>query len=86
MAILRGVDLYNLDVLSAQLEQAMKEHEDEDNPWDRISIACGYAHCEDPDTTVEDVFNRADANMYTNKNTMKKCDVVSANGQGSQAR
>ena len=41
-------------------------------PWERISAAFGYALFNpDTDTCVEDVFNRADKNMYERKKAMK---------------
>ena len=40
-------------------------------PWEKVSAAIGVAHCTAADKSAEEVFKRADADMYRNKLAMK---------------
>ena len=42
------------------------------NEWEKVSAACGYpVYSESIDKSFNDVFVRADAQMYANKKKMK---------------
>ena len=72
--ILMDHDLQHIEELKTALEEALRiSAESEDmEPWERISAAIGYAVFDaERDHEVEDVFRRADENMYTRKKEMK---------------
>ena len=74
-AILLFKDDYdNYDSLYAEFYRQLDEMEKDDSlePWEKISAAIGVAYY-DPsiDKSVEDMFKRADANMYARKKEMK---------------
>lgn len=73
VAVLQGEDLHNLeDRLHDFAVRTWQENEACKEPQDRVTVAVGYA-LYDPlvDTSVQDVFNRADAIMYQAKEAMK---------------
>ena len=73
VAILRGQDLLNVEELLhkfyGRMEEAVQEAR---KPEEKISIAAGMAvFKEGQDVDYQDVFKRADENMYKNKKAMK---------------
>lgn len=54
-----------------KLEMGRKTANESLKPWERISAAIGTATFESTDKTAEEVFKRADAQMYENKLAMK---------------
>ena len=66
--IVRDRDYANIDALVEQFNGKVMATEGE--PWEKISAAIGYAKYQ-RDDTVEDVFRRADRNMYDQKKEMK---------------
>ena len=66
--IVQGRDYADVEDLIAQFNTAVMSTEGE--PWEKISAAIGYA-AYDNDYSVEDVFRRADKNMYERKKAMK---------------
>ena len=74
VAILRGQDYEDREVLFEQLQQAfIASRQDETRPpWERYSAAGGMAEYTGAEgETAEDVFRRADKRMYANKQKMK---------------
>lgn len=77
VVLLRNTDYANssklIDVFNSKIEELRKDKELE--PYERISAAIGYSTY-DPelDNEVEDVFKKADLNMYIRKRDMKKND------------
>ena len=72
VVILENHDLAQLDVLKEAFEQELVRMQDNPEPWARISAAAGYALYEPgTDVDLEDVFKRADAQMYARKKAMK---------------
>ncbi|MBQ7564656.1 MAG: GGDEF domain-containing protein [Lachnospiraceae bacterium] len=72
--ILMEHDLQHIEELRTALEEALRISAESENlqPWERISAAIGYAVFDgERDHEVEDVFRRADENMYTRKKEMK---------------
>jgi diguanylate cyclase (GGDEF)-like protein len=70
VVILIKNDLVIIDSLVAKFKEKMSECEKNEalEPWKRVSAAIGYAVYEKGvDTTADDVFERADANMYADK-------------------
>lgn len=67
-------DYDNYDALSREFYRQTKQLQKDPSlePWDKISAAIGVAYF-DPgtDSNVEDMFKRADANMYQQKKSMK---------------
>ncbi|MCR5746742.1 MAG: GGDEF domain-containing protein [Lachnospiraceae bacterium] len=72
--ILKNSDYEKADLLVKEFKEKTNNNIDEDSsePWVHVSAAIGYA-LYDPkiDSTVEDVFKRADAEMYKCKEEMK---------------
>ena len=72
--VLRGSDLNNLEGLVKEFRETIdKTYNDTSmERWERVSAAIGYA-LYDPatDSSVENVFKRADAAMFKNKKEMK---------------
>ena len=66
--IVEGRDYENIEALVQQFNR--KVNSTKGKPWEKISAAIGYAKYED-DHTVENVFRRADKNMYERKKEMK---------------
>ena len=72
--ILQKKDLENADNLILDFEKTLNERSAkcDSNPWETPSAAIGSAYFnKDTDTTVEDVFRRADDAMYQRKKEMK---------------
>lgn len=72
LVILLDEDLYNHHDLLKQLKESMDLTKNASFPWKQISIACGigiatYAKA----TTIADTFNKADSDMYKNKQAIK---------------
>ena len=74
MVILKGQDFKHIDELIAEFNRQLKERQE--NPeldyWNKISAAIGYA-VYDPsiEKAYENVFKRADEEMYKAKKAMK---------------
>ena len=72
IAILTGKDLENYHELFDQLKESMDLTKNASFPWKQISIACGFGIADYAKaTTIEETFNKADKNMYTNKRAIK---------------
>ena len=74
VVILEGSDYENVQTLSAELKQKMQSMEEDTNlePWEKVSASVGFAfYDKDQDTSVLNVFRRADAEMYACKKNMK---------------
>lgn len=74
VVILKGHDLENIDELVTEFNWQLKQAHD--NPtleyWEKISAAIGYAiYNPEIDSAYENIFKRADAEMYKNKKAMK---------------
>ncbi|MCR5405000.1 MAG: GGDEF domain-containing protein, partial [Butyrivibrio sp.] len=68
----RDYDNANELIYKFNSEIEMISHDDNLEPWDRISAAIGVAYYDSKtDKTVDEVFKRADANMYKRKQEMK---------------
>jgi diguanylate cyclase (GGDEF)-like protein len=72
VVVLQNHDYEHLEELKALFEQEMEKLKGADKPWEGVSAAVGYALF-DPalDKGVEDVFERADHEMYEDKKRMK---------------
>ena len=74
VVILRGHDLKNIDSLIEEFNRQLKEIQENPNLeyWEKTSAAIGYAIF-DPnlDSAYDNVFKRADAEMYKAKKAMK---------------
>ena len=78
VVLLKNDDFNDREALLLQLKNALDTVSADEtlDPWERISAAIGYAEYNpETDTSVEDVFNRADKAMYENKNAMKEMPV-----------
>jgi diguanylate cyclase (GGDEF) domain len=71
IVILSGEDLKDRDELIRHFEAEMEKSRAEDEPWKRLSVAKGVAVYSQGDATPEDVFNRADREMYADKRIIK---------------
>ena len=72
--ILKNNDYDKIDSLIEEFNQRLKALEQEDiEPWEKVGASIGYA-LYDPklDNSVDDVFRRADQDMYQKKKEMKK--------------
>ena len=59
------VDTFNSQIAITETNGSLE-------PWERITAAIGYAlYDEETDTSIDDVFCRADKNMYAHKKEMK---------------
>lgn len=77
VVLLRNTDLRNVDKLINEFNNKIESmhHDNELEPYERTSAAIGYARFDkQTDTCVEDVFKKADQNMYARKREMKKQD------------
>ena len=63
--------LGNYFVTEFNFEMNAKNSNESLQPWEKISAAIGVANYESDDKTAEEVFKRADAQMYENKLAMK---------------
>jgi diguanylate cyclase (GGDEF)-like protein len=68
VVIVQDRDYENIEALVEQFNR--KVNATEGKPWEKISAAIGYARY-DNDDNVEDVFRRADKEMYDRKKEMK---------------
>ncbi len=74
VVVLWGSDFNDRDQLVLEFAQILKEMDADTTlePWEKISAAIGVATYDaSQDTTVNDVFKRADTLMYENKKAMK---------------
>jgi len=74
VVVLWGSDFNDRDQLVLEFAQILKEKDADTTlePWEKISAAIGVATYDaSQDTTVNDVFKRADTLMYENKKAMK---------------
>ena len=72
--ILINNDLRDVDDLVEKFKKKMSEYAKNESlePWERVSAAIGYAVYEEGvDSTANDVFKRADKNMYADKIAQK---------------
>ncbi|MDO5703278.1 MAG: GGDEF domain-containing protein, partial [Lachnospiraceae bacterium] len=68
VVILKNRDIENADALVKEFN--IRSEATTGRPWEKVSAAIGYA-VYDGDDTVNDVFRRADSNMYERKKEMK---------------
>ncbi|WP_158589564.1 GGDEF domain-containing protein [Butyrivibrio sp. CB08] len=72
--VLENEDYEDAEARVEEFKNILKKLEEDESlePWDRVSAAIGWSLF-DPatDKKVEDVFKRADSNMYENKKAMK---------------
>lgn len=74
IVILKNRDYRNVDSLIADFNKHLEDVQKDDTlqPWEQISAAIGYAKFDKKiDSTVDDVFKRADKAMYERKVAMK---------------
>ena len=74
VVILQGLDFEHVDELIEEFNKMIKDRENDSELefWEQTSAALGYsAFNPDSDTSYEEVFKRADAEMYKNKKAMK---------------
>ena len=74
IVILKNRDYRNVDSLIADFNKNLEDVQKDDTlqPWEQISAAIGYAKFDKKiDSTVDDVFKRADKAMYERKVAMK---------------
>ncbi len=74
VVVLDGKEIARCDELVAKLRGMIKKLQADKNlqPWEKVSAAVGVAYFDERfDKTAEDVFKRADADMYKNKLAMK---------------
>lgn len=74
VVILQGLDFEHVDELLEEFKLQIEIRQDSIDleVWEKTSAAIGYsAYNPETDSTYEDVFKRADAEMYKNKKAMK---------------
>ena len=71
VVVVSGTDYVNIDDRIKQFNEAAAA---EGAPWEKVSAAIGYAAFKKGDA-VEDVFRRADRNMYERKTAMKRQNI-----------
>lgn len=73
VAVLSGESLANCEDNVAVLRGTIDKLRNNKKlqPWEKVSAAIGVAYCGSGDKTAEEVFKRADAQMYANKLAMK---------------
>ena len=73
VAILSGDNLARADECVTNITTAIKNFRADTTlePWEKVSAAVGVAYYTSGDNTAEEVFKRADAQMYQNKLAMK---------------
>ena len=54
-----------------RFDEEMEKTWESESPWERLSIAKGFAACSSGDLSADAVFERADSQMYENKKKMK---------------
>ncbi len=73
VAVLVGEDVARCEKLVAKLRGAIDKFAADTTlePWEKVSAAVGVGYYENSDGTAEEVFKRADKEMYANKLAMK---------------
>jgi diguanylate cyclase (GGDEF)-like protein len=74
VAVLRGGDYENRNLLLSKIKSSFRESSDDMSrkPWERYSAAAGMAeHLPGDDETAQDVLKRADIEMYNDKKKIK---------------
>lgn len=74
VVILKGNDYHHIQELQEKFYQQMEQMAQDDSlePWEKVSAAIGIAFYDvDTDSSMSDVFERADQSMYENKRAMK---------------
>ncbi len=74
VVLLQGRDYAKRHELFQQMQKTFKSLQDDDTlePWERCSAAAGMAEFDpEDDVCVDEVFRRADENMYENKKQLK---------------
>jgi GGDEF domain-containing protein len=74
VAVLRGGDYENRNLLLSKIKSSFRESSDDMSrkPWERYSAAAGMAeHLPGDDETAQDVLKRADIEMYNDKKRIK---------------
>ena len=71
--ILENSDLQNIQSLEEEFNSRLEAFSKDESlePWENVSAAIGYAIYEANDSSVADVFRRADIKMYERKSQMK---------------
>ena len=71
--ILKNNDYDKIDSLIEEFYQILEDQNKEDlKPWEKVKAAIGYAKYDpEKDSSVDDVFRRADQEMYQKKKAMK---------------
>ena len=73
--ILTGIDLKNHESLLAKLKKSTELAKNASFPWKQVSIAYGISIAEKAkETTIQETFNKADANMYKHKRAIKTAE------------
>ena len=74
VAVLDGENLARFDKLVAKIRRLIKKFRDDETlePWEKVSAAVGVGYYQaGVDKNAEEVFKRADEQMYKNKLAMK---------------
>ena len=74
VVILKGHDFEHIDELILEFNRVLKERQEKTNleHWEKISAAIGYAvYDKSVDKSYDNVFKRADSEMYKKKKSMK---------------
>ena len=74
LVLLKGKDYQNIDALLQKFNARLDEYAKDPSlqPWEKVSAAIGYAlYDREKDSSIEDVFKRADEAMYECKTRMK---------------
>ena len=71
VAVLDVNELKHQEIIMHRFEEEMDKTVANENPWERLSIARGFAACRPEDLSADAVFERADSAMYENKKKMK---------------
>ena len=74
VVILRGRDYHDIEALIKKFKETLDKFAKDSSlqPWERVSAAIGYAlYNKETDSSIEDVFKRADEAMYECKTRMK---------------
>ena len=80
LVVLIGEDLINYHEHLKLLKECMNLSKNAPFPWKQISIACGVEIVEHAkETTIAETFNKADRNMYKNKQAIKMAESTPPN-------
>lgn len=71
VAILDKNELKFQEIIMHRFDEEMEKTWESESPWERLSIAKGFAACSSGDLSADAVFERADSQMYENKKKMK---------------